>query len=110
MLVSLAVFLFVGFVSSWYLALLALAGFAVIGIVVPLLSSRALKESGVNYRREFASFTSYFLDSIKGTKDIALNTAEPHREADVNHRSDLLLHETKKMKPGHHKPYPPTQP
>ena len=69
-LVSLAVFLFVGFVSSWYLALVALAGFLVIGIVVPLISSRALKESGVNYRREFAGFNSYFLDSIKGIKDI----------------------------------------
>ena len=55
-LVSLAVFLFVGFVANWYLALVALAGFIVIGIVVPLISSKALKESGVNYRREFAGF------------------------------------------------------
>ena len=96
-LVSLAVFLFVGFVSSWYLALVALAGFAVIGIVVPLLSSRALKESGVNYRREFASFNSYFLDSIKGIKDIVLNNAEQDREAEVDRRSDILLKETKML-------------
>ena len=99
-LVSLAVFLFVGFVSSWYLALVALAGFVVIGIVVPLISSRALKESGVNYRREFASFNSYFLDSIKGIKDIVLNNAEKDREGEVNRRSDILLKETKKMKHG----------
>ena len=99
-LVCLAVFLFVGFVSSWYLALVALAGFAVIGIVVPLISSRALKESGVNYRREFAGFNSYFLDSIKGIKDIVLNNAEKDREAEVNRRSDILLKETKKMKHG----------
>ena len=99
-LVSLAVFLFVGFVSSWYLALVALAGFAVIGIVVPFLSSRALKESGVNYRREFAGFNSYFLDSIKGIKDIVLNNAEQDREAEVDRRSDILLKETKKMKHG----------
>lgn len=99
-LVSLAVFLFVGFVSSWYLALVALTGFAVIGIVVPLISSRALKESGVNYRREFAGFNSYFLDSIKGIKDIVLNNAENDREEEVNRRSDILLTETKKMKHG----------
>ena len=99
-LVSLTVFLFVGFVSSWYLALVALAGFAVIGIVVPLISSRALKESGVNYRREFASFNAYFLDSIKGIKDIVLNNAEKDREGEVNRRSDILLKETKKMKHG----------
>ena len=99
-LVSLTVFLFVGFVSSWYLALVALAGFVVIGIVVPLISSRALKESGVNYRREFAGFNSYFLDSIKGIKDIVLNNAEKDREAEVDRRSDILLKETKKMKHG----------
>ena len=99
-LVSLAVFLFVGFVSSWYLALVALAGFLVIGIIVPLISSGKLKESGVNYRREFAGFNSYFLDSIKGIKDIVLNNAEKDRKEEVNRRSNILLKETKKMKHG----------
>ena len=99
-LVSLAVFLFVGFVASWYLALVALVGFIVIGIVVPLISSGRLKASGVNYRREFASFNAYFLDSIKGIKDIVLNNAEKDREGEVNRRSDILLKETKKMKNG----------
>ena len=99
-LVSLAVFLFVGFVASWYLALVALVGYIVIGIIVPLISSKALKESGVNYRREFAGFNAYFLDSIKGIKDIVLNNAEKDREGEVNRRSDILLKETKKMKNG----------
>ena len=99
-LVSVAVFLFVGFVSSWYLALVALCGYIVIGIVVPVISSSRLKESGVNYRREFASFNSYFLDSIKGIKDIVINNAESERENEVNRRSDILLKETKRMKNG----------
>ena len=97
-LVSAAVFLFVGFVSSWYLALVALVGFLSIGIVVPLISSGKLKESGVKYRAEFASFSAYFLDSIKGIKDIVLNNAGEEREREVNKRSDGLLAETKKMK------------
>lgn len=97
-LVSTAVFLFVGFVSSWYLALVALVGFISIGIVVPLISSGKLKESGVKYRAEFASFSAYFLDSIKGIKDIVLNNAGEEREKEVNKRSDGLLKETKKMK------------
>ena len=97
-LVSAAVFLFVGFVSSWYLALVALVGFLTIGIVVPLISSGKLKESGVKYRAEFASFSAYFLDSIKGIKDIVLNNAGEEREKEVNKRSDGLLAETKKMK------------
>ena len=97
-LVSTTVFLFVGFVSSWYLALVALVGFLFIGIVVPLISSGRLKESGVKYRAEFSSFSAYFLDSIKGIKDIVLNNAGEEREEEVNKRSDVLLKETKKMK------------
>ena len=99
-LVSTAVFLFVGFVSSWYLALVAVVGYLTIGIVVPMISSSRLKESGVKYRAEFASFNAYFLDSIKGIKDIVLNNAGEEREDEVNRRSDILLKETKKMKRG----------
>lgn len=90
-LVSLLVFLFTGFFSSWYLAGIALMGFAVIGIAVPVISSGRLKESGVKYRREFASFHAYFLDSIKGIKDIVLNNAGEERKKEVNARSLLLL-------------------
>ena len=97
-LVSTAVFLFVGFVSSWYLALVAIVAYLMIGIVVPMISSSSLKESGVKYRAEFASFNAYFLDSIKGVKDIVLNNAGAEREKEVNRRSELLLKETKKMK------------
>lgn len=97
-IVSTAVLLFVGFVSSWYLALVALLGFLTIGIIVPMISSSKLKASGVRYRAEFASFNAYFLDSIKGIKDIVLNNAGKEREAQVNDRSDILLRETRKMK------------
>lgn len=97
-LVSTAVFLFVGFVASWYLALAAVVAYLAIGIVVPMFSSSRLKESGVKYRAEFASFNAYFLDSIKGIKDIVLNNAGAEREKEVNRRSELLLKETKKMK------------
>lgn len=97
-LVSVAVFLFVGFVSSWYLALTAMVGYIFIGIGIPLLSSSRLKASGVAYRREFSAFNAYYLDSIKGVKDIVLNNGESLREAEVNRKSDVLLKETKKMK------------
>lgn len=97
-IVSVAVLLFVGFVSSWYLALVAVVAYLIIGIVVPMISSKRLKDSGVKYRSEFALFNAYFLDSIKGIKDIVLNNAGEEREKEVNRRSDLLLKETKKMK------------
>ena len=65
-IVSSCVVLFVGMVSSWWLALVALIGFISVGIIVPLVASGKLKESGVRYRAEFASFNAYFLDSVGG--------------------------------------------
>ena len=97
-LVSVTVLIFVGCVSSWYLSLVALIAYLMIGIIVPMISSKSLKASGVRYRAEFASFNSYFLDSIKGVKDIVLNNAGEQRKQEVNDRSDILLAETKKMK------------
>lgn len=99
-LVSVAVLLFVGLFASWYLALVALFGYLVVAVVVPLISSARLKKSGVVYRREFAAFNAYFLDSIKGIRDIVLNNAGKEREEEVNRRSDVLLNETRKMKHG----------
>ena len=97
-LVSAAVLIFVGCVSSWYLSLVALIAYIMIGIVIPMLSSKTLKASGVRYRAEFASFNAYFLDSIKGVKEIVLNNAGEQRKKEVNARTDLLLKETKQMK------------
>ncbi len=97
-LMSLIVFLFVGMLSSWYLAAVAIFGYIIIGVVVPMISSGALKESGVKYRAEFASFNAYFLDSIKGIKDIVFHNAGSEREKEVNRRSEKLLQETKSMK------------
>ena len=96
--VSTAVFLFVGFASSWYLALAALVGYFAIGVVLPVISSSLLRSGGVGYRKEFSSFNAYFLDSIKGVKDIVLNNAEKERLAEVDRRSDVLLDYTKKIK------------
>ncbi len=97
-LVSISVTIFVGIISSWYIALVAVLGYIIIGIALPLVLSRKIKESGVKYRGEFASFNGYFLDSIKGIKDIVFNNAGAERETEVNRRSELLLSETKKMK------------
>ena len=97
-LVSVCVFCFVGTVAGRTLAVVALLGYLTIGILVPILASGRLKASGVRYRAEFSSFNAYFLDSIKGIRDIVLNNAGQQREAEVNARSEALLTETKRMK------------
>lgn len=97
-LISTTSFLFIGFLSSWYIALVSLFGYVVIGIILPLYLSKFMKESGVKYRNKFSSFNSYFLDSIKGIKDIILNNNAKERGREVNRRSDELLEDTKKIK------------
>ena len=97
-IVSTAVFLFVGFAASWYLAWIALLGYLLIGIAAPMISSGRLKASGVRYRAEFASFNAFFLDSIQGIRDIVLNNAGSARAKEVGRRSDVLLEETRRMK------------
>lgn len=96
--VSAAVMIFVGLVSSWWLALVAALGYIAVGIVAPLISSSAMKEAGVKYRACFSAFNAYFLDSIKGIKDIVLNNAGETRKRGVSERSDTLSGYTRELK------------
>lgn len=97
-IVSLTVLLVTGFISSFYLSLVALISYIFIGIIFPLISSKRLKESGVNYRKEFSSFNAYFLDSIKGIKDITVYKNGESRKKEIDKRSASLIKETTKMK------------
>ncbi len=96
--VSAAVMIFVGLVSSRWLALVAAIGYIAVGIVAPLISSSAMKEAGVKYRACFSAFNAYFLDSIKGIKDIVLNNAGETRKRGVSERSDALSGYTRELK------------
>lgn len=98
LIVETLVLLYVGFISSFYLSLAALVSYIIIGIILPIISSKLLSDTGVRYRKSFASFNSYYLDSIKGVNDIVLNNAMKVRNKEVNSKSDELLVETKKLK------------
>lgn len=98
LIVETLVLLYVGFISSVYLSLAALVSYIIIGIILPIISSKLLSDTGVRYRKSFASFNSYYLDSIKGVNDIVLNNAMKVRNKEVNSKSDELLAETKKLK------------
>lgn len=97
-IVSLTVLLIVGFISSFYLSLIALIAYIFIGIINPIISSKRLKDNGVKYRNEFASFNAYFLDSIKGIKDITIYKNGEKRKEEIDKRSASLIKETTKIK------------
>ncbi len=96
--VSVATLTFISLISSPYLALVALAGYVVIGILSPVFFSKKLSATGVAYRAEFASFSAYFLDSIKGITEIIQSNGDISRKVQVDEKSDKLLNHTAAMK------------
>ncbi len=97
-IICIVVIVFVAINSSFYLSLVALVGYIIIGCIYPLVFSKKLAKSGVSYRKEFAGFNAYFLDSIKGLQDIILSGGKEKRREEVARRSGVLLSETKSMK------------
>ncbi|MBQ6783807.1 MAG: ABC transporter ATP-binding protein [Acholeplasmatales bacterium] len=95
---SITIIIFVSIISSIYLGLVALISYLIIGVLLPIISSKALKSTGVKYRNEFASFSAYFLDSIKGVKEIILNNSENRRKEEINKRSTKLFNNTTLIK------------
>lgn len=96
--VSAAVAAFVGFAVSPWLALVAAVGFVAVGVISPLISSKLMRDAGVRYRTVFSAFNAYFLDSIKGIRDIVLNNAGEQRKREVSRRSDELLGHARDLK------------
>lgn len=96
--VSTAVLVFAGVTSSWYISLTALIGYAVIAFALPAISSKKLSRPGVEYRREFASFNAYYMDSIKGVRDVLLSGSEKKRKEETDRRTYILLEKTRKIK------------
>ena len=77
---------------------MAICAYVVIGIVFPPIASKAMASSGVNYKKKFASFSSYFLDSIRGAKEIVVHNAVEDRKKNVDEQSEGLLSSLKIMK------------
>ena len=97
-LVSVAVMAVTGLAASWYLSLIAAAAYLCIGVLLPRFFSRRMAETGMRYRRELGDFGAYFLDSIKGIRELVLYNAGEARAAEVDRRSDAMLDRTKALK------------
>ena len=69
------------------LGLIALAAYLLIGVVIPFSASALMKADGVVYRRELADTSSYFLDSVKGIRDIVLLGRQQERGDQLNRNS-----------------------
>ena len=98
-LVSIVIVVFIGLVSTWQIMLVVIFAFLTIGIILPIIYSKFMKRNGTKYREKLASFNSYFIDSIKGIKEIVIHANEKKREEKVNELSkDLTLITTNQKK------------
>ena len=97
-LVSAVVMVVTGLAASWYLSLIAAAAYLCIGVLLPRFFSRRMADTGMRYRRELGDFGAYFLDSIKGIRELVLYNAGEARAAEVDRRSNAMLGRTKTLK------------
>lgn len=94
--VSLLMVLFVG-QFHWALALIALLGYLTVGVVLPVITSKLGRETGAQYRREFGGMNSYFLDSLRGLKEIIQYGQGRHRLAGITKRTHSLGKKQKQL-------------
>lgn len=81
--------LFIGS-CHWTLGLLALFAYAVVGLAVPLLTSRFSGEEGMVFRRESGELSAFVLDSLRGLDETLQYGQGEARLAQMNARTDAL--------------------
>ena len=90
-LTSTTVFLFIGFMTSWYLALIALLSYIILGVIVPTIYYLVSNKYGKKYRSELGKFEEFYLDSIYGYYEILSSNNENNRIKEMNKKSKSLI-------------------
>jgi ABC-type transport system involved in cytochrome bd biosynthesis fused ATPase/permease subunit len=80
------------------MALLALVGYLVVGLVIPVVSSKIGSKDGANYRKQFGSMNSFFLDSLRGLKETIQYDNGENRYEQINRQTDTLSDTQMKLK------------
>jgi len=78
-------------VAGTLMTLLLTGGFITIGILLPYLGSKVLFATAIEYRKHFAAFNAFLLDSIKGVREIILHQAGAKRKEEMSRRTGQLL-------------------
>lgn len=96
-LVSIGMTAFIA-VQSWQLALVALAAYAVVGVVVPIVSSRGAQAAGRALRDQLGDANSFVLESLRGLNEILQYGCERQRASALLQRTDDLAREERSLK------------
>lgn len=88
-LTSMAMVGFIGHFSG-YAGVLALAGYVVVGAVIPLMNGRKGAVQGMQFRNAFGELNSFILDSLRGLDETIQYGYGEKREKEMEERSVWL--------------------
>lgn len=75
---------------SWWFVLVALLAYVTIGIILPIVTTQMAREDGRKYRELVGEMNDFFLDSIRGMKEIQLFGNEQQRLQEIHQRSEKI--------------------
>ena len=88
------------FISSYHAALgmLAMLAYAVVGIMIPLLTSRLSGDIGTRFRTKSGVLSSFILDSLRGLSEIIQYSQGEKRLEEINRQTEQLSEDEERMK------------
>lgn len=75
---------------SWWFVLVAFLAYVTIGIILPIVTTQMAREDGRKYRDLVGEMNDFFLDSIRGMKEIQLFGNEEKRLQEIHQRSEKI--------------------
>lgn len=82
----------------WALGLLALCGYAVVGVAVPLATSRLSGDAGAVFRQKSGELSAFVLDSLRGLPEILQYGQGQARLREMNMRTEALAADEARLK------------
>ena len=82
----------------WLLGLIALAAYLVVGIVIPLVTSRLSGDDGMKFRMGSGELSGFVLDSLRGLSETLQYGQGRKRLDEMNEKTDGLAKDEERMK------------
>ena len=78
-----------GHLSGWFVVI-ALAAYLTVGVILPIITTKLAREDGRRYRELVGEMNDFFLDSVRGMKEIQLFGYAQQRLAEIQQRSQKI--------------------
>lgn len=96
--VSMVVCGVIWYMSSYILALYALASYIVVGVILPIINSKLLSHTGKQYRTQLSQFNGMFMDTMKGSREIIMHNQVSQQVDNIDSATTKLNNTTSKLK------------